>query len=494
MDMNNGPGSSYMLAANEKIGQMKQQGQTPEQVHASMLEAVKSGLLPFTVAVQALKQYSDPMQAPPQFPKPGSVVGDLLSQNNQRQTGVAGMPNPAMANAQFAGGITGEQAAPPQGMANGGIVAFSTGDEVPEDPYAAIYGSPVYPYFKPGIEDARAQITAAGDPTTFRKTADTETEAEFTKYGIGNFSDREGRINEREARLAKQEKNAGLDAFIKGAFGMAAAGARPGATFLGAAAEGAGQGFEAYGAGKDKIEAAKQAVEEARDRLSDAKQAVRLGKMSASSKAYDKLQSRYDTANANLRALQVKAGDAAADYAGKQLSADAQERTARIYAGQKNKNEDAFADEINNARRLLSQRRKTLPADNPLVIAAENQLTYWNNERQKAMIASNPTAFGAEFRSRVALTVAEGKDPVIRRAYDNVVATSQRILKEGKTKELEQLLAVQQQELASARAVYNEKYNSGINAPAGPAAVEEVQPVPGTVTRENSRDATDLDE
>jgi hypothetical protein len=342
-------------------------------------------------------------------------------------------------------------------------------------------GSPVYRYFKPGIDDARAQITAAGDPTTFRKTADTETEEEFKKYGIGNFYDRESRIDEREARLAKQEKNAGLDAFIKGAFGMAAAGARPGATFLGAAAEGAGQGFEAYGAGKDKIEAAKQAVAEARDRLSDAKQAVRLGKMSASSKAYDKLQSRYDTANANLRALQVKAGDAAADYAGKQLSADAQLRASAMYA-KKNPNELAFEKEINNARRLLIERRRTLSADNPLVKDAEKQLRYYNQQRADAIASSTASVISADIKNEGYLTVAEGKDPVIRRTYDNVVATSQRILREGNTKELQQLLTKQQQELAQARAVYHQKYSTGIASPPG---VEAVQPVPeGSAVRE----------
>lgn len=487
MDMNKGPGSSYMLAANEKIGQMKQQGQSPEQIHTSMLEAVKSGLLPFTVAVQALKQYSDPMQVPPQFPKQGSVVADLLAANMQRDTGVAAMPNPVMDNAQMAGGITGQPAPamPTQGMAHGGIVAFDKGDTVPSDPYGVYADSPIFKFFKPSIDTAQQDVNVLGDPTLFKKKAEDEVEADFTKYGIGQFGDRERRIDEREARLAAQEKNAGLDAFIKGAFGMAAAGARPGATFLGAAAEGAGQGFEAYGAGKDKIEAAKQAVADARDRLADAQQAVRLGKMSASSKAYDRLVSRLDTAKANLRAAQGKAGESAADYAKAQLSADAQLKSARIYAGQKNRNEDAFEAEIQNARRLLSQRKKMYSSDNPLVKQAENQLTYWNDQRQKAMISSNPTAFGGASRAETALTVAESKDPTIIRAIGDVEAAGNRVLKDDNAN-TRALLAQAEARLRQARQIFNRNQTGGV---ASIPAVQSVQPAEGTVVR----DATDSD-
>lgn len=485
--MNHGPGSSYMLAANEKINQLKQQGQSPDQVHATMLDAVKNGLLPFTVAVQALKQYSDPMQVPPQFPKPGSVVGDLLAANNQRQTGVANMPNPAMANAQFAGGITGEQAAP-QGMANGGIVAFYGGGDTPDDPYGVYADSPVFKYFKPSIDAAIAERTAAGNPDDFRAKSEQETEDQFKKYGIGNFDDREARIAEREARLAKQEKNAGLDAFIKGAFGMAAAGARPGATFLGAAAEGANQGFEAYGAGKDKIELAKQAVADARDRLADAQQAVKLGKMSASSKAYDRLVARYDAASANLRNVQLAAGKDASEYARAQLSANAQERVARIYGNNKNKNETAFETEIDNARRLLSERRRKYPANSPLVIEAEKQLNYWNNQRAEAMRTSSPAAYGHDLRNETALTIAESKDPIIPRLYGDVVALGQRIEQANPSDvpKLRQKLAQAQAALDEARAQFRRKNlgtGTGIDSP---AAVEAVPRPEGTIVREAS--------
>ncbi len=53
--------------------------------------------------------------------------------------GIAQLPNPAMGNAQFQGGIT----QPPQRMAGGGIVAFSEGGLPPADPNFEVFGGPL---------------------------------------------------------------------------------------------------------------------------------------------------------------------------------------------------------------------------------------------------------------------------------------------------------------------------------------------------------------
>ena len=61
-------------------------------------------------------------------PPASTVAQDVDQQYAQMQGGVASLPAPVMENAQFQGGIAPPQEeAPPQGMAGGGIVAFSNG-------------------------------------------------------------------------------------------------------------------------------------------------------------------------------------------------------------------------------------------------------------------------------------------------------------------------------------------------------------------------------
>ena len=61
-------------------------------------------------------------------PPASTVAQDVDQQYAQMQQGVASLPAPVMENAQFQGGIAPPQEeAPPQGMAGGGIVAFSNG-------------------------------------------------------------------------------------------------------------------------------------------------------------------------------------------------------------------------------------------------------------------------------------------------------------------------------------------------------------------------------
>jgi hypothetical protein len=79
-----------------------------------MMEAARNGLLPISVAFAAQKALQ--RKNPPPPPAQGTVMSDMLSQlqqsQNPREQGIAGLENPVMDNAQYAGG---------------GIVAFSTG-------------------------------------------------------------------------------------------------------------------------------------------------------------------------------------------------------------------------------------------------------------------------------------------------------------------------------------------------------------------------------
>jgi hypothetical protein len=102
-------------AAVGKVKQLQSQGATPDQVQAQMMEAARNGLLPISVAFAAQKalQRKNPPSPPPQ----GTVMSDMLGQlQDPREQGIAGLDNPVMDNAQYAGG---------------GIVAFDTGGGLP---------------------------------------------------------------------------------------------------------------------------------------------------------------------------------------------------------------------------------------------------------------------------------------------------------------------------------------------------------------------------
>jgi hypothetical protein len=92
-------------AAVGKVKSLQSKGATPDQVQAQMMEAARNGLLPISVAFAAQKA----LQRQNATPAPqGTVVGDMLGQlqqsRNPREQGIAGLPNPMMDNAQFAGG------------------------------------------------------------------------------------------------------------------------------------------------------------------------------------------------------------------------------------------------------------------------------------------------------------------------------------------------------------------------------------------------------
>jgi len=105
-------------AAIGKVKQLQQQGMPADQIDAQMSEAARNGLLPLSVAFAAQKMLQRTQQAanPVQAPQ-GTVVNDMIQQiAAQRNQGVAGLPNPMMGNAEFAGG---------------GIVAFAGGGKPP---------------------------------------------------------------------------------------------------------------------------------------------------------------------------------------------------------------------------------------------------------------------------------------------------------------------------------------------------------------------------
>ncbi len=97
-------------AAVGKVKSLQSQGATPEQIDAQMMEAARNGLLPISVAFAAQKALK--RQNPPAPPPQGTVLGDMMQQLSMRQQGIAGLENPVMDNAEFAGG---------------GVVAFGPG-------------------------------------------------------------------------------------------------------------------------------------------------------------------------------------------------------------------------------------------------------------------------------------------------------------------------------------------------------------------------------
>lgn len=108
-------------AAIGKVKQLQQQGMPADQIDAQMSEAARNGLLPLSVAFAAQKMLQRTQQAanPVQAPQ-GTVVNDMIQQiAAQRNQGVAGLPNPMMGNAEFAGG---------------GVVAFAGGGTNPPAP------------------------------------------------------------------------------------------------------------------------------------------------------------------------------------------------------------------------------------------------------------------------------------------------------------------------------------------------------------------------
>jgi hypothetical protein len=108
-------------AAIGRVKQLQQQGMPADQIDAQMSEAARNGLLPLSVAFAAQKMLQRTQQAanPVQAPQ-GTVVNDMIQQiAAQRNQGVAGLANPIMDNAEFAGG---------------GVVAFSGGGTNPPAP------------------------------------------------------------------------------------------------------------------------------------------------------------------------------------------------------------------------------------------------------------------------------------------------------------------------------------------------------------------------
>jgi hypothetical protein len=105
-------------AAIGRVKQLQQQGMPADQIDAQMSEAARNGLLPLSVAFAAQKMLQRTQQAanPVQAPQ-GTVVNDMIQQiASQRNQGVAGLANPIMDNAEFAGG---------------GVVAFAPGGKTP---------------------------------------------------------------------------------------------------------------------------------------------------------------------------------------------------------------------------------------------------------------------------------------------------------------------------------------------------------------------------
>lgn len=103
-------------AAIGKVKQLQQQGMPADQIDAQMSEAARNGLLPLSVAFAAQKMLQRTQQAAnPVQPPQGTVVNDMIQQiAAHRNQGVAGLANPIMDNAQFAGG---------------GVVAFADGGD-----------------------------------------------------------------------------------------------------------------------------------------------------------------------------------------------------------------------------------------------------------------------------------------------------------------------------------------------------------------------------
>ena len=100
-------------------------------------------------------------------PPASTVAQDVDQQYAQMQQGVASLPAPVMENAQFQGGIAPPQEeAPPQGMAGGGIVAFSNGglprSEVYSDANFEEYIRRNFPNWDQLPEDQKREVACTG--------------------------------------------------------------------------------------------------------------------------------------------------------------------------------------------------------------------------------------------------------------------------------------------------------------------------------------------
>jgi hypothetical protein len=153
-----------------------------EQVPARAIQAAQTGMLSFGDAL-AIKQMADRVRetSVAQPPQSGNVMTDLIQQINAgqmaRQQGLAGLPAPAMDQAQFAGGIAGgmpqqpqmptqmptqmpNPQQPPVGMAGGGVVALQGGGWLQGIGQAAMAASQAAP-----VNPMARQISEVGIPT-----------------------------------------------------------------------------------------------------------------------------------------------------------------------------------------------------------------------------------------------------------------------------------------------------------------------------------------
>jgi hypothetical protein len=144
-----------------------------EQIPARAIQAAQTGMLSFGDAL-AIKQMADRVRetSMAQPPQPGNVMTDLIQQINSgqgaMQQGIAGLPAPAMDQAQFAGGIAGgapqqpqmPPQQPPVGMAGGGVVALQGGGWLQGIGQAAMAASQAAP-----VNPMARQISEVGIPT-----------------------------------------------------------------------------------------------------------------------------------------------------------------------------------------------------------------------------------------------------------------------------------------------------------------------------------------
>lgn len=197
-------------AAVGKVKQLQSQGATPDQVQAQMMEAARNGLLPISVAFAAQKalQRKNPPSPPPQ----GTVMSEMLGQlQDPREQGIAGLENPVMDNAQYAGG---------------GIVAFAEAGAVKKKEKR-----PLTPEEEAEYQKLRAFYAAVVKPVTYwggagltespePVVADPATEKAKAAYRP-RFDELSAMRNEWERGGAERETTAGAEKISQQYFGAA---------------------------------------------------------------------------------------------------------------------------------------------------------------------------------------------------------------------------------------------------------------------------------
>jgi hypothetical protein len=292
--------------------------QTPQPQQTTVADDLKAA---------ALATIQTPNAAPPQMPQAPQGIQQAMPQAQMPQDpmeqGLGGMPAPAMDNAQFAGG---------------GIVAFADGSWVQSETGLSMPASEARK-LPPGnskelyeqiLANQRAQQAAFRVPT-LQEAMEEERAAREAAGITGKLG--EERLKKLEAagkKDAAAEARSERFALAKAGFEMAAAAAKPGAKFLGAAAQGATAGLTDYAASQEKLRALQAERDKEIANIQNLQRAEDLGFVKNASGKIEKAQNHLADLEKNISTTQASiAGQmSAAERSQAEIEARAKEAAA----------------------------------------------------------------------------------------------------------------------------------------------------------------------